>query len=128
MGKDITGILVDVYNGKTAVITVKDELEDYYKIIDCRCIDIVTRSIDGKYYEIVCDDEGLYSHGEPTPSGIAVNGEMMLCGNLFIVNVTRAGNLKSLNSGDMEHIRKNIQMFQHKATKKLIPIVTNLDY
>lgn len=40
-GRKITGVLVDVMTGTAAKVTVEKDLDSYYKILNCRCIDIV---------------------------------------------------------------------------------------
>lgn len=57
MGKKIQcAILKD---GKFIEKRMEDTLENYYKEIGCRCIDIATRQIGDCIYDIVLDDEGL---------------------------------------------------------------------
>lgn len=52
------GLLIDVKNNNVSV-KMANSLKDYYRLIDCDVIDIVKRCIGGKYYNIICDDEGL---------------------------------------------------------------------
>lgn len=47
-------------NQMPEVLDITDELETYYKLCQCTCIDIVTRKIGKTPYSIVCDDEGLF--------------------------------------------------------------------
>lgn len=55
-------------------MNIEDDLDTFYRLIDCRTIDIVTRSVHGKKVSIICDDEGLF---EENPQISAVG-----CGNL----------------------------------------------
>ena len=52
------GLLLDVMENKVEVVEVNG-LDDYYRLIGCSLVDITQREIAGKYYEIICDDEGL---------------------------------------------------------------------
>ena len=84
--KLLRGVLVDVENEKASVIEIPDKLEEFYKILNCSCIDITIRSIgSNKKYNIVCDDEALLK-SNPKISAIDYSGETQLCGNLFIVS------------------------------------------
>lgn len=51
-------VLLDVMNDKVEVVDA-EELEDYYKLIGCRTIEIVNWEIMGRRFDIVCDEEGL---------------------------------------------------------------------
>ena len=50
-------LLIDVKNREVRMLEAST-LKEYYKLIGCDIIDIVQRKIAGKYYEIICDDEG----------------------------------------------------------------------
>ena len=59
-------IQVGVFNGTRKTIefkTVDNDLQTWYKLIDCRCIDIVNFA----GFDLICDDEALL-HGEPKPT------------------------------------------------------------
>lgn len=86
---------------------IKNDLDTYYKMIQCNCIDIVERKIGGKVFDIVLDDEGLLKEN-PIPSMIEKNGRIMLVGNLLICHHDNNGNLTSLDKEDKDLIEKNI--------------------
>lgn len=46
--KKLLGVLVDVENKKVEAIEIADDLEKYYEILNCTCIDIVQRRIGRK--------------------------------------------------------------------------------
>lgn len=52
-------VLLDVMNDKVEVVDA-EELEDYYKLIGCRTIEIVNWEIMDRRFDIVCDEEGLF--------------------------------------------------------------------
>lgn len=111
-------------NESPRIIEIDDNLDVYYEMIDCRCIDIVMRKIGGKYYNIVCDDEGLLV-GKRI-SALSKNGEPMLVGNLIICNNDGA-ELASLDDEDVQNIEKYIAqaMFNDGSVGY---IVTSMDY
>ena len=97
-------LLLDVENREVKTVEAND-LDDYYKIIGCRCIDIVSRSIGDIRVEIVLDDEGaLLEH--PKISAIDIDGTPMLCGNLLVASgrVTDDGDLTELDQDEIEAI------------------------
>lgn len=99
--------LIDV-NNTSREIEIKDDLQEFYKVLNCSTIDIVSREIGGKYYDIVCDDEGLCNNN-PIVSAYDRNCRPMLVGNLLIFGVGEDGELGSLTDEDVEHIKKSIR-------------------
>lgn len=66
-------------------VTIEASLEAYYKLLNCDCIDIVTRQISGRYYSIICDDEGMFKE-KPKLSAVYRDKSPALVGEIFIVN------------------------------------------
>jgi len=83
-----------------------DELQDYYDHLGCDLFDIASRKIGGRFYDIYCDDNGLFDD-DPIISMINRNGEAMLVGNLIFANHDAAGETTSLSDEDINHIMKN---------------------
>ena len=83
-------VYLNVKEGKEPeVIDIKNELNEFYKLIDCRHIDIVSRRMYGKDFMVVCDDEGLLKE-KPIVSFVTINPferNLNLVGNLIIANV-----------------------------------------
>ena len=103
-------ILVDVKDIDINIVDV-DGLDDYYKYIGCRCIDIVRRKIGNLEVEIICDDEGLLVDN-PIISAISTSGEPMLCGNLLIASGRVVdGELTELLPNEMHYIADNLRIF-----------------
>lgn len=126
--KKIKVLIVDTKKG-FSIETINNSLDDFYSIIDCSCIDIATRKIgnNGKYYDIICDDEGLLQD-KPKVSAIASNGSGMLVGNLIITNYNSNGETTSLTENDIEYLLNYCQMFRHRITGEIIPLLTEVDY
>jgi hypothetical protein len=104
--KTLKGIFLD--GRKSQVLTIKKDLDEYYALLNCTTIDIVSRKIDGVWYDIICDDEGLFK--EPlvvTAIGTDFNPELV--GSIFVVAYdNKKGDIKSLTTEDVEHINKRI--------------------
>lgn len=88
------------------VTTIKDDLDEFYKIIECSTIDIVRRKIGGNYYDIICDDEALFVEN-PIVSVVQADGYPMICGTIIICN-NEDSELSSLNDNDIKNIRKHM--------------------
>ena len=87
---------------------IEDNLDTYYKLLNCRCIDIATRKIGNNWYDIICDDEGLLKQ-EIIPSAIyESNKEIALVGNLIIAKNDGYGNIIGLEEEEIEEIKKHI--------------------
>lgn len=104
-GMELTGILVNVETGKASVHTIVDSLENLQKAIGCDCIDITSRLIAGKRFEIICDDEGAIKTN-PKVSAVFQNGAPAFYGNLFICGHD-GPELESLSEADCKHIQRN---------------------
>ena len=89
-------LLLDVKNREVKMVEA-NELDDYYRLIGCRTIDIVSRSIGDVRVEIVIDDEGALVD-KPKVSTIDIDCTPMLFGNLLVASgrVTEDGELKEL--------------------------------
>ena len=123
----IKGVLVDVKNEKVKVVEVEKELESYHKMLDCRCIDITSRMIDGKEFDIVCDDEGLFDN-DPKLSAITADYQPALVGNLFIVKFDGYQDITSLSQEDIDFILEHIQKLCTNRHPFGYPMLVGLEY
>lgn len=79
----------------------KDYIEDIYAHLDCRIFDIVTIEINGKYYSMFVDDEGLLKD-KPEANYPAwywyskFNPMAPIVGNVIITSMTEDGDTKGL--------------------------------
>lgn len=89
-------------------IEIDPELSSYYKALDCDCIDIVCRKIGGKWFDVMCDDEGLFREVVKI-SAINDMGSPMLVCNLLFFHSDSEGNLVSLEQEDIAHLKRFIQ-------------------
>ena len=112
MAERITGIYL-AEDGVANTVVIEDELKTYYDLLGCDCIDIVSRKVGDKWYDFVCDDEGILKDKPITivsRDGDEWRGEIV--GSVFICLNDGEGNLKSLETNDvinlMEHLHSII--------------------
>jgi len=107
---------------------ISDELQSYYNIIDCDCIDITTRKIGNKYYDIIVDDEGLLKD-DFIVSAIDSNYKPALVGNLVITNFDEEGNTTTLTDEDIRYIKQFIGHYSKPDTNVLAyTVLTQVDF
>lgn len=127
MGK-ITGIFVDTKNKKTSVLTVDDELETYYKLLNCNLIEIVPRKIGNSIVNIICDEEGLLIN-DPLMSAVDGAGNGMLAGSLFITGLADdEGELTSLTEEDRQQVLEKCMVLPTRKHPEGLMMVTECEY
>lgn len=111
------------------VVEVDNNIEEFHKIINCRCIDIATRKIgeNKKYYDIIVDDEGLFVEN-PRVSAIDSNLHSMLVGNLIITNYDSKGNTTSLSEKDIEYLKPYVEKLYNFRTGEYQWVLTEVNY
>lgn len=127
--KKLLGVLVDVENKKVEAIEIADDLEKYYEVLNCTCIDIVQRRIGRKNFTIICDDEGLFN-AAPKISAINNLGQAQLVGNLFIVAAgsDEDGNLIGLSKSEADYILKRCVKLATRNYPDPYPMLTQCEY
>ena len=89
------------------IMDIEDNLQTYYNLIQCDTIDIVRMNINGKAYDIVCDDEALFKT-DVKASAFDDEYHPQLYGNLIITGCADVeGILTSLTEEDINNIRGN---------------------
>lgn len=130
MAKKLLGVLVDVENEKVEAMEIEDELDSFYKILNCSTIDIVVRRIGGRHkkvFDIVCDDEGLFKEPQKI-SAIDNLGNVQLVGNIFITGtVDNEGNLTSLSPSDVAYIKSRVQKMGTRKFPDGYPMLTQCE-
>lgn len=56
-------LLLDTDRLQPQVVETEGGLDEWYRLLRCDLIDIVSRQIGGRYFDIICDDEGLLRGG-----------------------------------------------------------------
>lgn len=124
----LRGVLVDVEQETVSVVEIEDKLDEFYRILNCDCIDIVVRRIGSKLFNIVCDDEALLKDW-PKVSAIDNLWKPMLYGNLFIVGgETIDGNLTGLELSEALHVTENVKHMYTKQDPFGYPMLTQCEY
>ena len=126
--------LLDAENRQTRTVEVNDadHLTDYYKYLNCELVDITSRKIGGKYFDIVADDEGLLK--EPRiVSALDTEGQPALVGNLLFCNYDpETGEEVSLTDEDIQLLRDNVRFAAVRDAegneKEYIIVMANVDY
>ena len=107
--------------GLPTVIDDEDELEVFYKLIGCRCIDIVPLKIGHKYYDVICDDEGLFKD-DAIISAVDTQFRKMLVGNLIISKSDEEGELIDLSCEDIKQILRHTKSY-FTLSDKVYPVL-----
>lgn len=132
----ITGFLIDVYNERARVVTVPDQLESYYKLLDCKRIAMPEHRIGAgdtrqHVFSIICDDDALDRDPQKI-SAIDKDGSAMLCGNLFIVRAraNEYGEFEaaSLSPEDIEYLKRFILRQATRRFPKPYPMLCQCEY
>ena len=123
------GYLIDVQNDEHRVVEIadKDHLGQFYELIGCECIDLVTRRIGGKYFDVIVDDEGLFVQN-PICSAYDSKHNPMLVGNIVILGEADGeGNETSMSEGDVSLVREAIRYTIDLYRGAMHPVVI-MDY
>ena len=113
---------------------IEDTLSNYYEILSCNNIDIVTRKIKGFKACFVVDDEYLLKHtpNQPPVSVFVGDGDEAIYGALVITgySANEGGKLLSLTDEQIDIIKKSIHYFRDVAEHcpNLNPIYEALSY
>lgn len=110
-------LLLNTNTNKIRAVKTKADLDDLYRLIECNTIDIVTRQIGNKVFDIVVDDEGLLKE-DAKISAVDDFGEPMLFGNLLFFHNDGNGNFTELNEDDIECIRKHTRTIIDSNSEK----------
>ena len=132
--KKLSVFVIDVKNKNknTGKKIIKDDLEVFYKIIGCKCID--TRQINGKYFDFIIDDEGALAD-TPILSAIASNNGIQFYGTVIVCGLADDdGDLTSLTDEDFDilknHLKYRLEIGNYLNTGKveLLPILCDVNY
>ena len=126
--------LLDVENKTRNAVEIDDtrHLEEYYKYLNCSIVDITSRKIGGKWFDIIADDEGLYKEN-PIVSALTSENEPALVGNLLFCNYdTETGEETSLTDEDIAHLEKHTALAVKKDAEgneiDILLVMTQVDY
>ena len=93
--------VIDSKTEEHKLIDVEPSLAEYYRIIGCRCIDIINRKVSGRDLCIIVDDEGLLKPNRCTAESDDVDmfrSHEHLVGTLIILGEGEDGELRGLTT------------------------------
>lgn len=105
--KTIRGFFLDPENNIAEERTIEKSLGSYYSLLRCDTIDIVSRSIGGKRYDIICDDEALLK-ADPYVSALDPNDQPALVGALFVVKFDGHDDVTDLDDEDINNVGNHL--------------------
>lgn len=111
-------IYLNVKEGKAPkIVDIKDDLQTFYKLIDCDIIDITTRECNNVICDIICDDEGLLKDN-PIVSAINTRNQPELVGNLLICGYANSGGqLQGLTNSEILAVLSSFATVTTKTLK-----------
>ena len=123
--KKLTGFLVDVLDELSGPITIDNNLESLYSILNCDLIDITYLTLGKKQFCVIVDDEGLLK-SSPKISAVSASGRPMLVGNLMIVSADGGEDFASLSLDDISLIEKHIRYIATSQNPYPYPALCNI--
>lgn len=105
--KTIRGFFIDPENNTAEERTIEKSLDSYYSLLRCDTIDIVSRSIGGKRYDIICDDEALLK-APAYASALDSNGHPALVNALFVVKFDGRDDVTDLDDEDINNVGNHL--------------------
>lgn len=100
-------LVIDTDSLQPQVVETEGGLQEWYRLVKCDIIDIVSRKIGGRYFDIIADDEGLYKPAAKV-TALDTQQQPMIVGNLVICNHDGEGNECTLTDKDIDHIKRHI--------------------
>lgn len=99
----VTGYYIG--DSEAAIVTVVDELENYYELLGCSTIEAPSITVDGYDFDVICDEEAL-CRGETPRCTVGVRIESGTCrrlihGPCFVVKADEEGNWCSPTSDEL---------------------------
>lgn len=77
-------------------------LSELYRIIGCDPVEVVQVEVEGKFYDVYCDEEFLLKE-KPIPT-LYLNAEQVLCGNLVFTTCDEEGKLGGVTKEDIDKL------------------------
>lgn len=108
------------HNSNGEVIEINPKLDEYYRLLDCKTIDVTQRYIGGRLYDIIVDDEGLLKEPNKIKTS-CINPASYIEGNTYRCNDFLVGKVLiskydeenekhlTLTDEDIKNIQSNIK-------------------
>ena len=115
--------LLDTEKQEAREVDIGTDLESYYKILRCDLITVTERKINGVYYDVISDDEGLFKENQIL-SAITEEGKAALVGSILIQRYDpENGTAAELTQEDIENIKQRIALAEMQSGKKIKVVV-----
>ncbi len=111
-------------NYKIVELSKDHELDDLYQLIECHCVDCVSRKVGNKFFDFWIDDNGLLKDKLFTTcfnmEEEGGNCYEVLCGNILIANFDSNGEMVGLTEDDINLITSHLQTFESSRVNPVI--------
>lgn len=125
--QQITGVFINVEERFAAKRSIEKTLDSYYELLGCDSIDITEITIDGKCFDVICDDEALLK-SEAIVSAVSVYGDPMMCGNLFVVKFDGVDDVTDLTDDEAEFVLQRIVKLPRLDSEKPGIVLSKCNY
>lgn len=113
-------------------IDESNKLHEYYRYLDCHCIDMTTIDVNGHNYDVICDDRALFRN--PLIPSLYISEEQVFFGNLAFVKLDEEGASIGLEREDMIRLldyidqqKERLYRWTDQQMKKKQELVTMTD-
>lgn len=93
-----------------------ERMKEYYRLLDCRCIDIREVEINGKYFDLIVDDEGMLTE-RPIPTFYVEEDKVVLFGNILFAHCNEDGEIIGLENSELpmlaNYVGENLKKLQN---------------
>lgn len=121
-------MLLDVENETVSELDVQDDLDEFYRLLHCDCIDIVERTVAGRQFTFVVDDFGLLKEN-PKIAALDDTWNPMLIGNLLICHTDfDSCELTALSDDDVRYLKSHIHTISTRQFPDGYPMLLSVDY
>lgn len=109
-----------------------NQLEQFYKIIDCNLVEYHSFELDGVSFDVICDEEFMLYNQDLIPTVIAMkNGHPVgiLYGTIIIAKHDGEGNTVGLTDADMGILRLHLgYLFTSDDDTDIYPVLNIENY
>lgn len=100
-------------------------LESMHHLLDCRCVDCATVTINNKVFDVWFDDELFYSQ-RPLLPNVITDRQQLILGNILIAKADKEGVTIGLEDGEIEMVAEWLLDNHSQAIKHYNAIVKKM--
>lgn len=102
-------LILDAFNKDVRVVDPQN-LQDYYKLLNCSSVDVTNKKISDKQFNLIFDEEAELLETR-RPSAMDDYGQAVLFNNLIIAGEgSFAGDFKDITDEEIEYVKKYIHI------------------